>query len=94
MNTEEPERFVCPLGLLLLCRGCLIVVLLICGCGNSSSKDIVPETMTHQLYIDVDFEGNLLLDCYDVDVVFDDQTIGITAFFTWEILSRTFPLRG
>ncbi len=54
-----------------------VLLLSFCGCSSSTSKEpeevIIPD---HQIYIDIDFEENLFLATYDVEVYIDDIGIG------------------
>lgn len=58
----------------------IIVFLVICsilgGCGGTSSNEKRGvEIPSYQLYLDIDFEGNLLFDTYDVDVLLDNEQL-------------------
>ena len=57
-----------------------LVIAASCGSGSTGSESAEPEEEvvipTHQLYLDVEFEPNLLLDKYDVDVYVDDTKLG------------------
>ncbi len=57
-----------------------LIIAASCGSGSTGSESAEPEEEvvipTHQLYLDVEFEPNLLLDKYDVDVYVDDTKLG------------------
>ena len=54
----------------------LTVCLALSGCGGSSKgEESEPSIPSYQVYLDIDFEGNLLFDKYDVDVCFDEEKL-------------------
>ena len=61
----------------------MIIVLslsfLLSGCGGNTSEEAKKEITSYQVYLDVEFEGNLLFDKYDVDVCFDEQKLDTIA---------------
>ena len=52
----------------------IVICSLLVGCGGTSNNEKRGvEVPSYQLYLDVDFEGNLLFDTYDVDVSIDNE---------------------
>ena len=59
----------------------MLFVTLLSGCSSAetNSKDVKENPVVvpkHQLYLDVEFESNLLLAIYDVDVYVDEEMVG------------------
>jgi len=66
------NRFLAGLGM-------TVFILVFTGCGESTSsveKSEPTETLTYQVYLDLIFEGNLLLNQYDVEVYFGEEEVG------------------
>ena len=61
----------------------VIMILSLCflmsGCGGKVSEKVEKDISTYKLYLDIEFEGNILFDKYDVDVCFDEQKLDTIA---------------
>ena len=54
-----------------------LLLFLLCGCSSSNSAEEKPEELpNHKIYLDIDFEQNMLLATYDVEVFIDDTEVG------------------
>lgn len=61
----------------LLCLIAMISTCVLSGCGSSAKEETEVETEPprYQLYIDVDFKGNLLFAKYDLELLVDDTLV-------------------